>query len=94
MELKRSRFLLSHSRRSLSKASSLRFLLSSGDETLYLIAMRVSNEHVRPLESTGRRTPTPTGFTEIVSDDFAVLHAGDPYLEQIADAGRINSRPE
>jgi hypothetical protein len=51
--------------------------------------MRVSNEHVRPLESTGRRTPTPTGFTEIVSDDFAVLHAGDPYLEQIADAGRI-----
>jgi hypothetical protein len=43
---------LSHSRRSLSKASSLRFLLSSGDEPLPVAAMRISNEDWSPVEST------------------------------------------
>ncbi len=56
-------------RRSLSKASSLRFLLSSGDETLSVAAMCVNNPD---RSSVGINccdaAPTPTGFAEIASD--------------------------
>jgi hypothetical protein len=46
------------------------------NETLSVVAMRVSNEDCSP----GRidccdAAPTPTGFAKIVSDDFPVLHA-------------------
>jgi hypothetical protein len=37
--------------------------------------MRVGNEDRSPLRVYGRdAAPTPTGFAEIVSDDFPVLH--------------------
>jgi hypothetical protein len=69
MELKGSRFLLSYSRRSLSKESSLRFLLSSVHETLSVAAMRVNDEDRSPRRIHGRDTTSySSGFTEIVSD--------------------------
>jgi hypothetical protein len=40
------------------------------------VAMRVSNEDCSPARVHGcDAAPTPTGFAEIVSDDFPVFHA-------------------
>ena len=65
-------FSCPYSRRSLSKASSLRFLLSSGHGTLS-VAMRVNCEDCSLARIHGRdATPTPAGFAEIVSDDFPI----------------------
>jgi len=65
---------LSDSRRSLSKASSLRFLLSFGDETLSVAAMCVNNPDRSPVGiNRCDAGPTPTGFAEIVSDYFPIL---------------------
>ena len=42
------------------------------NETLSVTAMCVSNEDYSPAMIHGRNAaPTPTGFAEIVSDDFA-----------------------
>jgi hypothetical protein len=42
------------------------------NETLPVVAMRVSNEDVSPFAIHGcDAAPTPSGFLEIVSDDFA-----------------------
>src|SRR6266536_2408360 len=47
------------------------------NETLSVIAVRIGNEDRSPVEVHSRNTaPTPTGFAEIVGDDFPVLHAG------------------
>ncbi len=44
--------------------------------TLSVVAMRVCNPDCSPLTINGQNAaPTPTGFAEIVSDDFPVLHA-------------------
>ena len=45
------------------------------NETLSVVAMRVSNKDCSPV-AIHRRDPTstPSGFAEIVSDDFPVLH--------------------
>jgi len=37
--------------------------------------MRVSSEYRSPVQMDGGNTaPTPTGFSQIVSDDFPVIH--------------------
>jgi hypothetical protein len=47
------------------------FLIRSHNETLSVTAMRVSNEECSPAGIHGcDAAPTPTGFAEIVSDDF------------------------
>jgi hypothetical protein len=62
--------------------------------TLSVIAVRVNNPDRLTVGINGCDTaPTPTGFAEIVSDDFPVLHTACFHLKLIADAGRINSRP-
>jgi hypothetical protein len=44
------------------------------NETLSIVAMRVSNEDRSPARIHGcHATPTPTGFAEIVSDDFPLF---------------------
>ena len=64
------------------------------NETLPIAAMRVSNPDCSPLRINGRDvTVAPTGFLEIVGDDFPGTSCGMFYLEPIADAERINSRP-
>jgi hypothetical protein len=46
------------------------------NETLSVIAMRVGNEDRATARILGCDTaPTPTGFAEIVGDDFPLLHA-------------------
>jgi len=50
---------------------------SSGthNETLFLVTMCVSNPDVRTLESIAENAAqTPSGFAEIVSDDFPIFH--------------------
>jgi hypothetical protein len=47
------------------------------NETLSVVAMRIGNEDRSPAGIHGcDATPTPTGFAQIISDDFPVLHAG------------------
>jgi hypothetical protein len=49
--------------------------IRTNNETFSVTAIRVSNPDVRPLESMADTpTPTPSGFAEIVRDDFPVLH--------------------
>jgi hypothetical protein len=48
---------------------------SAHNETLSVVAMRVSNEDCSPETIHGRNAaPTPTGFAQIVIDHFPVLH--------------------
>src|SRR6266513_700191 len=50
-------------------------LIRVHNETLSVVAMCVCNEDCSPATIHGCNTaPTPTGFAEIVSDDFPVLH--------------------
>jgi hypothetical protein len=45
------------------------------NEALNVVAMRVCNPDCSPVEINGRNAaPAPTGFAEIVGDDFLVLH--------------------
>jgi len=45
------------------------------DETFSVITMCISNEDRSPFAIQGcDAAPTPTGFAEIVSDDFPLLH--------------------
>jgi hypothetical protein len=45
------------------------------NETLFVVAMRISNPDCSPAGIHGCDTaPTPAGFAEIVSDDFPELH--------------------
>jgi hypothetical protein len=45
------------------------------NETLSVVAMRVSNRDRSPFTiHGGDAAPTPTGFAEIVSDDFPILY--------------------
>jgi hypothetical protein len=47
------------------------------NETLSAVAMCIDNPDCSPLRiHTCNTVPTPTGFAEIVSDDFPVFHAG------------------
>jgi hypothetical protein len=53
------------------------FHLRAYNETLSIIAMCVCNEDCSPARIHGcNAAPTPSGFAEIVSDDFPVLHGG------------------
>jgi len=54
-------------------------LIRSHNETLSVVAMRVSDPDRSPLaRSTDATQPTPSGLTDIVADDFpAPLHARD-----------------
>jgi hypothetical protein len=46
------------------------------NETLTVATMRVRNPDCSPVEVHGcNAAPTPTGFAEMVSDDFPVFHA-------------------
>jgi len=50
-------------------------IISVDDETVSVVAMCVSNEGRSPVTIHGCHTaPTPTGFAEIISDDFLILH--------------------
>jgi hypothetical protein len=50
------------------------FLISSHNERPSIVTVRVCNPDCPPLTIDGRNAaPTPTGFAEIVSDDFPVL---------------------
>jgi hypothetical protein len=52
---------------------SRQFFISSPNETLSVAAMCVNNPDCLPLRINGWDTaPTPTGFAEIVSDDFTI----------------------
>ena len=56
-------------------------------KTLSVVAMRVRNKDRSPVGVHGcDAAPTPTGFAEIVSDDFPILHASDD-AEDSADCG-------
>jgi hypothetical protein len=49
--------------------------IRSHNETLSVVAVRVSNEDRLPARIHGcNAAPTPTGFAQIVSDDFPVLY--------------------
>ena len=52
------------------------FLIGSNDESLSVVAVCISNED-RLSVGINRcdAAPTPTGFAEIVSDNFRVIHA-------------------
>jgi hypothetical protein len=46
------------------------------NKAISVVAVRVSNPDRLPVGINGRDTaPTPTGFAEIVSDDFPLLHS-------------------
>jgi hypothetical protein len=50
------------------------YFIRTSNETLSVVAMRVSNPDRSPVGINRRNTaPTPTGFAEIVSDDLAVI---------------------
>jgi hypothetical protein len=50
-------------------------LIRSHNETLSVAAMRVNNPDCSPFTIYRRKTaPAPSGFAEIVCDDFPVLH--------------------
>ena len=52
------------------------FLVGADDETLSIVAMCVCNPDRSPVGiHCGRTAPTPTGFADIVSDDFPILHS-------------------
>jgi hypothetical protein len=52
-------------------------IIGARDETLSIVPVGVSNSDRSPVGINGCDTaPTPTGFTEIVSDDLPVRHAG------------------
>jgi len=45
------------------------------NKPLSVVAMRIDNPDCSPLRiQGGDTTPTPTGFAEIVSDNFPILH--------------------
>ena len=53
----------------------LHALVGLENEAVAVAAMRVCNPDCAPLRINGlNAAPTPTGFAEIVSDDFPVLH--------------------
>jgi hypothetical protein len=53
----------------------VRLFIRMHDVTLSVIAVCIDNPHRSPLAIQGRHAaPTPTGFAEIVGDDFPVLH--------------------
>jgi len=50
------------------------FFIRTHNETLSVVSVRVNNPDRSPLTINGRdAAPTPTGFAEIVSDDFPKL---------------------
>jgi len=50
-------------------------IIGARDETVSVTAMRIDNKDGSPVGINRCDTaPTPTGFTEIISDDFPVLH--------------------
>jgi hypothetical protein len=54
-----------------------RLCVGVNNEPLTVVAMRVSNEHRSSVGiDSCDTTPTPSGFAEIVGDDFQVPHAG------------------
>jgi hypothetical protein len=56
-------------------------MTSSDDKALTVAAMCVCNPDRSPVGiNRGDAAPTPTGFAEIVSDDFPVIHAAGLYL--------------
>jgi hypothetical protein len=59
----------------MSGLASRRLFIRVHNETLSVVAMRVSNPDRSPLAIHGSNAaPTPTGFAEIVTDDFPVCH--------------------
>ena len=55
------------------------------NETLFIVAMRVNKSDRSPIGiDRGDAAPTPTGFAQIVSDDFPVLHDLESCLESTA----------
>jgi hypothetical protein len=58
----------------LNKRSQL--FIRSRNEPLSVVAVRVSNVRCSPVQIHGSdAVPTPTGFAEVVGDDFPVLYA-------------------
>jgi hypothetical protein len=71
----RSRFLMRLNRR-FQFEKSRQLFIRSHNETLSVVAVRVCNPDRSPLRINRRdAAPTPTGFAEVVCDDFPVFHA-------------------
>jgi hypothetical protein len=59
------------------------------NERLSVVALCVNSEDRSPVGiNRCDATPTPTGFAEIVSDDFPILHTG--YFAYSSDALRLS----
>jgi hypothetical protein len=82
MHLPISRKLIRHLRAQCFARDSLKFekrsqfFVCSYNETLSVVAVRINNPDCSPARVHSCNTaPTPTGFAQVIGDDFPVLHA-------------------